>query len=286
MKIGINMLATAQAADVAAVAHKAEALGFESFWLPEHPVLPVHYTSRYPFSEDGIIPDIYGQFVDPLIGLSFAAAVTTKLKLATGICLIPERDPIVTAKAVATLDHYSNGRVLFGIGAGWLPEETKIMGADFTTRWIRTKESVLAMKALWTTGQAEYHGKFIDFPAVKVYPQPKQKPHPPVLLGGHGEIALKRVVAWCEGWFPFQLPPDVLKRELQKLRRLAEEAGRNPNAIEVSLSWLGDTSDLDTLKRYQDTGIHRLVCLLPAADPTNYRLALERLAEQTVGKVG
>jgi len=286
MKIGINMMATAQAADVTAVARKAEALGFESLWLPEHPILPVHYTSRYPFSEDGVIPEIFGQFVDPLIGLSFAAAVTTKLKLATGICLIPERDPIVTAKAVATLDHYSNGRVLFGIGAGWLPEETEIMGAQFATRWARTKESILAMKALWKIGQAEYHGKFIDFPAVKVYPQPKQKPHPPVLLGGHGDIALKRVVTWCEGWFPFQLSPEVLKGEIQKLRRLAEEAGRDPDSIDVSLSWLGNASDLDTLKRYRDAGIHRLVCLLPVADPTDYSQGLERLAEQTIGKVG
>jgi alkanesulfonate monooxygenase SsuD/methylene tetrahydromethanopterin reductase-like flavin-dependent oxidoreductase (luciferase family) len=142
------------------------------------------------------------------------------------------------------------------------------------------------MKALWKTGQAEYHGKFIDFPAVKVYPQPKQKPHPPVLLGGHGEVALKRVVAWCEGWFPFQLSPKVLREEMQKLWRLAEETDRNPDSLEVSLSWLGDTSDLDTLKRYQDTGIHRLVCLLPAADPANYDRGLERLAEQTIGKVG
>jgi probable F420-dependent oxidoreductase len=286
MKIGLLMLATAQAAEVGAVAQRAEALGFDSFWLPEHPVIPVRYESRFPYTEDGVIPDLYAQFVDPFIGLSFAAAATTTLKLGTAICLVPEREPLVTAKAVATLDHYSGGRFLFGIGAGWLPEETEVMGAQFATRWARTKESVLAMKALWTTGQAEYHGAHINFPAVKVFPQPKQKPHPPVLIGANGDAALKRTVAWGEGWLPFNLSPEEVKSGMTKLRRLAQEAGRNPDALEVTLSWVGDASDAGMIKRFQDVGLHRLICALPVNEAPGFGPALEKLAEQTVRKLG
>jgi probable F420-dependent oxidoreductase len=286
MKIGLLMLATAQAAEVGAVAQKAEALGFDSFWLPEHPVIPVHYKSRFPYTEDGVIPDLYAQFVDPFVGLSFAAAVTKTIKLGTAICLVPERDPLVTAKAVATLDHYSQGRFLFGIGAGWLPEETEIMGAQFATRWAQTKESVLAMKALWTTGQAEYRGTHINFPAVKVFPQPRQKPHPPVLIGANGEAALKRSVAWGEGWLPFNLSPEELKSGMAKLRRLAQEAGRNPDSLEVTLSWIGDAADLDTVKRLQDTGLHRLICALPVNEAPGFGPVLEKLASQTIQKLG
>lgn len=285
MKIGLVMIATEQAVDTATVARKAEELGFDSLWLPEHPIVPVRYATRYPFSDDGSIPDFFAHMVDPFIGLSLAAAVTTTLKLGTGVCLIPERDPLVTAKVVATLDHYSRGRVLLGVGAGWFREETEIMGAKFASRWAHTKERVLAMKALWTTGEAEYHGKFVDFPAVRSYPQPVQKPHPPVLVGANGDAALKRVVEWGEGWFPFMLSPEEIREGMQKLRRFAEEAGRDPHSLEVSLSWFGDASDVDTVKRYQDTGLHRLVCALPVTDPIGFAPALERLAEQTVGKV-
>jgi probable F420-dependent oxidoreductase len=286
MKIGLLMLATAQAAEVGAVAQKAEALGFDSFWLPEHPVIPVHYKSRFPYTEDGVIPDLYAQFVDPFVGLSFAAAATTTIKLGTGICLVPERDPLVTAKAVATLDHYSKGRFLFGIGAGWLPEETEIMGAQVATRWARTKESIQAMKALWTTGQAEYRGTHINFPEVKVFPQPQQKPHPPVLIGANSEGALKRTVAWGEGWLPFNLSPEELMSGMVKLRRLAQEARRNPDELEVTLSWIGDAADVDTIKQFQDTGLHRLICALPVNEAPGFGPALEKLASQTVGKVG
>lgn len=286
MKIGVLMLATAQAADIGAVAQKTEALGFDSLWLPEHPVIPVQYKTRFPYTEDGIIPDLYAHFVDPFVGLSFAAAATTTLKLGTAICLVPEREPLVTAKAVATLDHYSKGRFLFGIGAGWLPEETEIMGAQVTTRWAQTKESVLAMKALWTTGQAEYRGTHINFPEVKVFPQPRQKPHPPVLIGANSEGALKRTVAWGEGWLPFNLSPEELMASMAKLRRLAQEARRNPDDIEVTLSWTGNAAEVDTIKQFQDAGLHRLICALPVNEAPGFGPALEKLAEQTAGKVG
>ena len=160
------------------------------------------------------------------------------------------------------------------------------MGAEFATRWRRTKESVLAMKSLWTHGEAEYNGEFVRFPAVKSYPQPVQRPHPPVLLGAHGDLALKRVVSWCEGWFPFQLSPDELGQGMAKLRQYASEAGKNPDAIDVSLSWFGDTSDVDTIKRYEDTGLQRLVCALPVTDANEFEAALETLAERTLAKIG
>ena len=192
MKIGIFVFATEYSADPATLARKAEDLGFESFWVPEHPVLPVRTTSPFPApSDDGRIPDSYNRIVDPFVALSRASAVTQTIKLGTGVCLIPERNPLLLAKEVATLDHFSGGRFIFGIGAGWLKEETEIMGGDFANRWTQTWEAILAMKELWTKEEAEYHGRFYDFPPVRSFPRPVQRPHPPVLLGSKGRYVFK-----------------------------------------------------------------------------------------------
>src|SRR5438094_6045299 len=208
MKIGVNMTFSSRSIDVAVMAQKAESLGFESLWLPEHPVIPVHVTTRYQGSPDGAIPPSMSDIADPFLALARASAVTTTIKLGTGICLVPERNPLLLAKEIATLDHFSNGRFLFGIGAGWLQEETEIMGGDFAHRWSQTRESVLAMKELWTKPEAEFHGKYYDFPLVKSNPKPKQKPHPPVLLGGGATNVLQRVVAWGDGWLPNRITPE------------------------------------------------------------------------------
>jgi probable F420-dependent oxidoreductase len=163
MKVGIfHYLSTAYAIDPAVLAKRAEELGFDSFWLPEHPIMPV--TTVTPFPLGGPIPAFYADLIDPFVGLARASAVTKTIKLGTGICLVPERNPLLLAKEIATLDHFSGGRVLFGIGAGWLKEETEIMGGDFAHRWTQTQEAVMAMKALWTQEEAEYHGKYYNFP--------------------------------------------------------------------------------------------------------------------------
>ncbi len=176
---------------------------------------------------------------DPFISLALAASATTRLRLGTGVCLVPERDPIVLAKEVATIDFYSGGRFIFGIGAGWLADESEIMGVEFRKRWEVTHEYVRAMKALWTENEASFAGEYVRFPKVKSFPKPVQKPHPPIHLGAGGFgpnlRALKMTVAFADGWAPIGLSPEQLATHLVRLRKLCEEAGRDFGKIEISL---------------------------------------------------
>lgn len=233
MKVGVFLLASEQAADPAVVAKKAEELGFASFWAPEHAILPVHYTSRYPASPDGRIPSAVGIIADPFVALARASAVTSTIQLGTGVCLVPERNPLLLAKEIATLDYYSRGRFLFGIGAGWLKEETEIMGGDFAHRWTQTRDAILAMKELWTKEESEYHGQYYNFPAVRSFPKPAHKPHPPVLLGGSSKYVFKRIVEWGDGWLPTGASLDAIQRGCATLNELAEKAGRDPKSLQV-----------------------------------------------------
>ena len=230
MNVGVAVPLPAYLVDVGAMAGTAETLGFESFWCAEHPFIPVRSASRFPGSEDGVIPESYSHFVDPFVALARASGTTTRIKLGTGIVLVPERHPLLLAKEMSTLDHFSGGRFLFGIGAGWLREETEIMGGDFDHRWTQTRESVLAMKELWTKPEAEFHGRYYNFPPVRSYPKPAQKPHPPVILGGGAKRVLERVVAWGDGWLPNRTTPDQLRESRATLDRLAKDAGRDPSA--------------------------------------------------------
>ena len=199
MNIGVSIPLPAYSVDVALMANKAEQLGFESIWCAEHPIMPVHTTSPFSGSADGVIPETYAHFVDPFIALARASGATSTIKLGTSIVLVPERNPLLMAKEISCLDYFSGGRFIFGIGAGWLREETEIMGGDFDHRWTQTREAVLAMKELWTKDEAEFHGRYYDFPLVKSYPKPVQKPHPPVVLGGSAKNVLRRVAGWGDG---------------------------------------------------------------------------------------
>jgi len=268
MKVGLFALASPYTENPAVLARKAEEVGFDSFWLPEHPVLPVNYKTRYPLAEDGKIPQPYGHMADPLIGLACAAAVTKRIKLATGVCLVPEREALLLAKQVATLDHYSGGRVILGVGGGWLREETELFGVQFSRRWLKLKETVLAMRELWTKEEAEFHGKLVDFPPVRCIPKPAQKPGPPVVLGAHGEPGMKRVVAWADGWCPLGTAPDDFRRDLTRLRELARAAGRDPARIEVTvLQGVTEASPFaDLIRGYQDAGADRVVLTLGGAE--------------------
>jgi len=261
MNIGVLVTATAQSGDLAEVARQVETLGFESLWIPEHPVIPVGMKTPFPGAKDGRLPDHYNRWADPFIALTVAAMVTKRIKLATGICLLPERDPLVTAKVVASLDLYSGGRVILGVGAGWLREETEVMGTKFGWRWKRLRETVEAMRVLWSQTEASYEGELVRFPAVRCEPKPVQKPYPPVLLGAHGPKALQRVAHYCDGWFPLGPNPDALKRDVDTIRRLAQEARRDPDTIQVTV--LAEPRDggpsADLMKRYQDAGASRLV---------------------------
>src|SRR5216683_462693 len=188
MKIGLQAFVTDNTANPASIARKAEAVGFDSIFIPEHPIIPIHHRTPYPMG-DGTIPEFYAHMPDPFVALALAAAATTRLKLGTGICLVPERDPIVMAKEISTLDHYSGGRFLFGIGAGWLADESEIMGVEFKRRWPMTREYIAAMKELWTKPEPSFEGKFVRFPKVKFFPKPAQKPHPPVIIdAGAGQV--------------------------------------------------------------------------------------------------
>jgi probable F420-dependent oxidoreductase len=278
MNIGVSVPLPAYFTDPGAMARKAEELGFESFWCAEHPFMPVHTTSRFAGAADGVIPESYAHFVDPFVALGRASGTTSRIKLATGIVLVPERHPLLLAKEVSTLDLFSGGRFMFGVGAGWLKEETQIMGGDFDHRWTQVRESVLAMKELWTKPEAEFHGKYYDFPLVKSNPKPAQKPHPPVLLGGGAANVLQRVVAWGDGWLPNRVTPEKLRESRATLDRLAKEAGRDPAKITISV--YGQPADRDLIKRYQDAGANRVV-VRPDAVKTDAEMAaqLTRMAE-------
>jgi probable F420-dependent oxidoreductase len=238
----------------------------------------VHTTSRFPGSEDGVIPESYSHFVDPFVALARASGTTSRIKLGTGIVLVPERNPLVLAKEVSTLDHFSGGRFLFGIGAGWLREETEIMGGDFDHRWTQTRESILAMKELWTKAEAEFHGKYYNFPLVRSYPKPVQKPHPPVLLGGGAKNVLQRIAAWGDGWLPNRITPDQLRESRATLDRLAKDAGRDPSAISITVH--GQPADRDLIRRLLDAGANR-VLVRPATVKTEAEMGREltRIAE-------
>ena len=262
MHVGLFSIQTDYSIDIAVLARRAEEMGFESIWVAEHPVLPVETSSVYPGSASGAIPDDAYRLTDPFIALARASAVTEKIKLGTAICLVPERNPLILAKQAATLDMYSDGRFLFGIGAGWLREETQIMGGDFEHRWTQTRESVEAMKALWTADESEFHGRYYDFPPVYSFPKSVQQPHPPIHLGGVSPNVFKRVAAWGDGWMPYRITPVEVQRGRERLDELASDAGRDPASIEVTL--FAPPSGVDLARRYEEAGGDRVLVELRA----------------------
>jgi len=204
---------------IAANIRKAEEVGMESAWIGEHLILPVTYTSKYPYSPDGRFPappDV--PFHDPMLALAFAAAVTSRIKLATGIFVVPLRKPIETAKAVASLDVLSNGRVIFGVGVGWFAEEFAATGASFNDRALRTREYIELMKALWTQEDPVYEGKSFSVKGVRFNPKPVQKPYPPIVVGGTSELAIKRAVRYGDGWYAVARGMDETRTLIAQLR--------------------------------------------------------------------
>jgi probable F420-dependent oxidoreductase len=238
------------------LASELEARDFESLFVCEHTHIPV--SRRSPFPGGGELPKRYSHTHDPFVALSFAAAATRTLKLGTGIALVPQRDPIITAKSVASLDQLSGGRFIFGIGGGWNAEEMENHGVRYETRFKQLREHVLAMKALWTQEQAEFHGEFVNFDPVWLYPKPKQ-PHPPILLGGESDHTVRRVVEFCDGWFPRPRAGWEPKRAAERLREAARAAGRNPLPITV----FNAPADAQALAPYRDAGIARVLLEVP-----------------------
>ena len=261
MNVGVYIPLPAYNIDPAFIGRKAEELGFDSLWCAEHPIMPVHTTSRFPGSADGIVPEVYAHFVDPYIALARASGVTERIKLGTSITLIPERNPLLLAKEISTLDHFSGGRFEFGIGTGWHREETQLMGGDFDHRWTQAREAVMALKELWTKDEAEYHGRYYDFPPVKVYPKPLQKPHPPVLLGGMAPNVLRRVATWGDGWMPNRVTPEQIKEGRATLDNLAAEMGRDPASLTINV--FGQPPEKDKVQAFLDAGADRVIVSPP-----------------------
>ena len=263
MDIGFLTAPTAQSGDLAEIARAVEAHGYESLWIPEHPVIPVAIKTEFPFTPDHKLPEHYGRWADPFVALTVAACATRKIKLGTGICLLPERETLITAKVTATLDLFSGGRLILGVGAGWLREETEVMGADFGLRWKRTREMVEALRILWTQREAAYQGDIIRFPALRCEPKPLQKPGPPVLLGAHGVKALERVARTYDGWMPLVQSPDELRQSVAQLRTFARGHGRDADAFHISplVDPGEDGPSRDQLKAYREAGAQRLILL-------------------------
>ena len=278
MKIGISMSATEYLGDFGVIAQRIEELGFESVWLPEHTVIPVNHNSKYAGSSDGSIPDHMYHQVNPLIALSRASATTTDLGLGTAVSLITEHNPIDLAKEIATLDFYSNGRFFFGIGTGWFREEAEIMGADFEHRWTQAREYVLAMKEIWTNNEAEFHGRYVDFPPVICNPKPVSQPHPPVFLGGNAKNVLRRVVRWGEGWIPVRISPENIKTARVQIKGLCLAEDRDPEEIKITIhSQPPDKSIIDAFER---AGADRVLIGLRATEHHQVLEELESIAEE------
>jgi len=263
LDIGFLVAPTAQSGDLAEIAQAVEAHGYESLWIPEHPVIPVAMKTEFPFTPDHKLPEHYGRWADPFVALTVAACATRKIKLGTGICLLPEREPLITAKVTATLDLFSGGRLILGVGAGWLREETEVMGADFGQRWKLTREIVEALRILWTQNEAAYRGEIVRFPAVRCEPKPLQQPCPPVLLGAHGAKALERVARTYDGWMPLVQSPDELRQNVANLRTLTRQRGRDPELLQISplVDPGANGPSLNELKAYRDAGAQRLILL-------------------------
>ncbi len=259
MQIGVYYFPTDYGIDIRELARAAEERGFESLLLPEHTHIPT--SRRTPFPGGGELPKWYSHTHDPFVALSFAAAVTSKILLGTGVCLVPQHDPIVTAKSIASLDRLSNGRFLFGIGGGWNVDEMENHGARYDTRFKLMRERILAMKVLWTEEAAAFHGQMVSFDPVWLYPKPQQRPHPPILLGGSSDYTLKRVVEFCDGWLPIARAPFNPQEAVARLRRAAEAAGRDFSTL--SLSAFGAPADAATLAQYREAGIQRAVLWIP-----------------------
>jgi probable F420-dependent oxidoreductase len=259
MEIGVFYFPVDYGINIAELAVALEQRGFESLFVPEHTHIPL--SRRSPFPGGGELPRRYAHTHDPFVALSFAAASTKKLLLGTGICLIPERDPIVTAKCVASLDLLSGGRVIFGIGGGWNVEEMENHGARYNTRFKLMRERILAMKALWTQDAAEYHGEMVDFDPVWSFPKPAQRPHPPIILGGETDYTLRRVVEYCDGWFPRPGRGFEIRQQLDRLHRIAESAGRDPRTLSTSV--FRAPTDKAALAEYAEAGIDRAVLEIP-----------------------
>ena len=271
MKLGGAMFFTDYSMSPGELAVALEERGFDSMWSPEHSHIPLSRNS--PFPSGGDLPKQYYDVMDPFVSLTLAAAVTKTIRVGTGVCLVAQRDPIQTAKLVASLDQVSGGRFLFGVGGGWNADEMADHGTEFKTRFKLMRERIEAMKVIWTEAKPEYHGEMVDFPPMMTWPKPVQKPHPPVIVGGMFPHAARRAIRYGDGWIPHSRRPQYedVTDFLPEFRKMAAKAGRDLATCPVTV-W-GIQPDLDRVRRYEDQGVARGVVQL-AAEPADKILPL------------
>ncbi|MCC7365872.1 MAG: LLM class F420-dependent oxidoreductase [Dehalococcoidia bacterium] len=258
MKFGITMFPTDYAIPVTELAKACEDLGFDSLFFPEHTHIPASRRTAWPGGAE--LPREYSHTLDPFVAMAAAAAVTKTLLVGTGVCLVVERDPITTAKEVASIDHLSGGRILFGIGGGWNLEEMENHGTKPTLRWKIMRERVLAMKEIWTKDEAEYHGQFVDFDPVWSWPKPVQRPHPPVLIGGDGPRTFDRIIEYGDEWMPINgRGPVPIGERIAELQARAKDAGRGP----IPVSLFGAPPNPEVIGSLEEQGVTRAVFVLP-----------------------
>jgi probable F420-dependent oxidoreductase len=269
---GVMMFPTDYAVAPDEIAPMAEDRGFESLFFPEHTHIPASRRTNYPGG--GELPQEYSHTHDPFVALTAAAAATERLLVGTGICLVIERDPITTAKEVASLDQLSGGRFLFGVGAGWNAEEMENHGTDPRRRFGVMRERVEAMKAIWTQAEASYHGRYVDFDRIRSWPKPAQRPYPPIIVGGNGERVLDRVVAYGDGWMPNRIESvDELQARINRIRQLAEEAGREVPKVGLYAA----PAKANEMEAYAAIGVSRYVLFVPPVARPDAEARLDHL---------
>jgi probable F420-dependent oxidoreductase len=274
MKFGIAIFPTDYAITMIELAQAVEQRGFDSLFVAEHTHIPSRRrTARPGDAGAGDLPEQYWHTLDPFVALTAAAVVTKTLRIGTGICLVVEHDPIDLAKQVASVDHLSGGRFIFGVGGGWNREEMANHGTAFESRWKLLRERIEAMKAIWAQEEAEYHGELVDFDPILAWPKPVQKPHPPIYLGGNGQNTLRRVVRYADGWMPNR--GDFLDR-IPELQKLAAEAGRDP----IPVSAYGQPTRED-IERFIEAGVERAIYYVPSDDRDAALFGLETLTRVT-----
>lgn len=274
MRVGAFYFPTDYGINMAELARALEDRGFDSLFVPEHTHIPA--SRKSPFPGGGELPKRYSHTHDPFVALSFAAAATKKLKLGTGILLVPQHEPIVTAKAIASLDQLSGGRFIFGIGGGWNVEELENHGAKYQTRFKQMREHVLAMKELWTKEEASYNGEFVTFDRVWSWPKPAQQPHPPIILGGETDHTLRRVIEYCDGWFPRPRGGFDVVKGVAHLHQMAEKAGRDPKTITTIV--FGSANDAKVLESYDKAGIQSALLAIPDESRDEILRYLDKIA--------
>ena len=278
MHFGAAMFFTDYSMAAGDLGRALEQRGFESLWAPEHSHIPVSRAS--PFPNGGDLPKRSYDVMDPFVTLTAAAAATQTLKVGTGVCLVQQRDPIQTAKLVASIDQVSAGRFLFGVGSGWNAEEMADHGTAFKSRHKVARERIEAMKVIWTESKAEYHGEFVDFDPMMAWPKPVQKPYPPVIVGGAFPYGARRAIRYGDGWVPHASRPEYgdVSDFLPQFRKMATEAGRDPASLPVTMFRV--VEELDRLRHYRDIGIARVVITLPSAGANEVMPIIDRWAEK------